>query len=608
MNTKANKIDKGSSEDAFFESYKLEIQHILKIWNKQSKAEAIRQFDVLEQQSIQRRHWKSLIEIKIEIGVQYFYTGDYMNASKKFEESEKLALKHQFTERIPVIYFSLGSCCSSLELYDEATIYANKAIKIARELNDSDAIVEGVIFIANLYYKSKLYEESLALLDENELLLSKSSLNPDIKDLNALIIRIVSNRGLGQYTETLHNLRKAELMLEELEGKLKDVHYKNSYVLIHYQYLDTYMLLDDLSDAERHVSAITDWLEHNSNMFEGRYYYARITLGKYFYLKKEYAKAMEYFEENLKSDFKVFTEYDTYPYLMKCYAVLGDTDKLIQLADQQESFFKQYINNVRSSESYKYEYLRERHETKIELEHQKKILENVNEMNDNLQRFANIASHDLREPLRTIGSFAQLAERALQKREYDKLESYLGFVKQGANSGQKLVSNLYTYAKQGFESLVVEEVDCQKLIELIVLQLNNQISRQKGKVEIGKLPAIQSVRSGLLLLFQNLISNALKFIPPERQPLVKIDCLKEGETYHFTVSDNGIGIPKDKCADIFKAFTRLNSRQQYDGTGLGLATCKRIVENLGGKISVESEVDVGTTFTVSLTEIEQLSD
>ena len=117
------------------------------------------------------------------------------------------------------------------------------------------------------------------------------------------------------------------------------------------------------------------------------------------------------------------------------------------------------------------------------------------------------------------------------------------------------------------------------------------------------MPVIQSVRSGLILIFQNLISNALKFIPPERQPLVKINCRQEEETYHFTVSDNGIGIPEEKCADIFKAFTRLNNRQQYDGTGLGLATCKRVVDNLGGKISVESEVGIGTTFTIILTEM-----
>lgn len=591
------------SGESFQEWCKLEIQRILEVWDQHSETEALQQFEILEQLCIQHKQWRPLVEVYDECGIQCYYAGDYTRASEKFEKSEKLALKHQFTELIPVIYFSLGSCCRELELYDEAAIYANKGILIARQLNDNKAMMGGVVFIADLYNRNRLHEDCLALLDKNKPLLSESKLTPNIKDLNVLILRLISNKALGQYTAALDYLKQAELMLEELEGKLKEVHYKKSYIIIHSEYLTTYMLLDDLSDAERHFRAITDWLEHNSNMFKRRCYYARITLGKYFYLKKEYAKVVEYLEENLKSDLKVFTEYDTYPYLIKCYTILGRTDKLIQLADRQESFLKQYINNVRSSESYKYEYLRERHETKIELEHQKKILETVNEMNESLQRFANIASHDLREPLRTIGSFAQLAERALQKKEYDKLESYLGFVKQGANSGQKLVSNLYTYAKQGFESLVVEEVDCKKLIELIVLQLNNQISRQEGKVELGKLPVIRSVRSGLLLVFQNLISNALKFIPSDRQPLVKIDCNKEGEVYRFTVSDNGIGIPKDKCADIFQAFTRLNARQEYDGTGLGLATCKRVVDNLNGEISVDSKVGIGTTFTISLTEM-----
>ncbi len=587
----------------FLDWCKDEIKRILQVWKKDSEAEANQQFEALKRICMKQKQWRSLMIVYIDFGTHYHYAGNYIKAQEKFEAAYKVAVQYEFKESIAELYYSLSHCYAALELYDEALENLQKGIVLSKELEQYEATVQGVSIIVNLYNRHKSYEKSLETLEENRELLVRGMSSPTIHHLNCLMLYSNNYKVLGKHTQALNYLGQVELLLDGAKRTLREIHYEEIYIATQGEYLDVCMILEDWDHARIYADAIIKWLQQHENMFEKRSFYARIILGKYLYQQKEYRKAANCLEKNLNSKFKLFVHYDTYPYLMKCYAVLKEKEKLLQLIDKQEDFSKQYHDNIRSSEALKYEFLRERHETKIELEHQKKILENVNEMNDGLQRFANIASHDLREPLRTIGSFSQLAKKALQKKQYNRLASYVDFIEQGANSGQKLVSNLYTYAKQGFESLVVEEVDCKKLVELIVLQLDNQISRQGGKVEIGDLPMIKSVRSGLLLVFQNLISNALKFIPPEREPLVRIDCREENNIYYFTITDNGIGIPEEKCAQIFEAFTRLNARHQYDGTGLGLATCKRVVDNMGGEISVQSEVGEGTTFIVALAEM-----
>lgn len=223
------------------------------------------------------------------------------------------------------------------------------------------------------------------------------------------------------------------------------------------------------------------------------------------------------------------------------------------------------------------------------------------ESNMQLENFAYIASHDLKEPLRTIRAFSQL----LTKRYADVLDeqgkAYLNFVSDNAGRLNSLIEDLLTFSQVTAVENQRKEVPTQELIEQVEQELAEMIRKNSASVQLGKLPDhIYGNPFKLQQLFQNLLSNAVKFHKPGKAPRVKISSEEHTTHWLFRISDNGIGIPEEHYERIFVLFKRLHSREKYEGTGLGLAIAKKIVEQHGGDIRVESVLGKGSTFQFTL--------
>jgi signal transduction histidine kinase len=226
--------------------------------------------------------------------------------------------------------------------------------------------------------------------------------------------------------------------------------------------------------------------------------------------------------------------------------------------------------------------------------------EELRRANADLEQFAYSASHDLQEPLRQVAIYSQLLERRYKSTlESDALD-YLGFCVEGAQRMQMLISDLLAYAQAGKSTLDPSDlVDVNHVIENVKKNLATSIEETGASLTIDPLPDVYGDTVPLTHLFQNLISNALKY-RADRPPRVSVSALRDGAFWRFAVEDNGIGIPKEFRTQIFGIFKRLHDRKSYPGTGIGLAICQKIVERYGGRIWVESELGKGSTFYFTL--------
>ena len=219
--------------------------------------------------------------------------------------------------------------------------------------------------------------------------------------------------------------------------------------------------------------------------------------------------------------------------------------------------------------------------------------------NKELEQFAYVASHDLQEPLRMVASFCQLLEKKYNDQIDTKGKEYIHFAVDGAKRMQALVDALLSYAKVGKKDVEINPVDLNQIIRTIKHDLDAKIKENSATISAEHLPVIMANDIQMHQLFQNLITNALKF-KSDRPPVIEIKAQKIKKGWEFSVSDNGIGIEEQFFLKMFVIFQRLHERGKYPGTGIGLALCKKIVENFGGKISVASTVGVGTTFHFTL--------
>lgn len=225
----------------------------------------------------------------------------------------------------------------------------------------------------------------------------------------------------------------------------------------------------------------------------------------------------------------------------------------------------------------------------------------LEQSNRDLQEFAYVASHDLQEPLRKVQSFS---DRLATKKYEDALDEtgrdYLKRMHTASQRMQILINDLLGFSRVSTLAQPFTKVDLKALAQEVLSDLENQIERTKGRVEIGDLPMIEADPTQMRQLLQNLIGNALKFRHEERAPLIKVSARIERDACHLSVEDNGIGFDPQYLDRIFKPFQRLHNREEYEGSGMGLAICRRIVERHGGSITATSTLGKGTTFLVTL--------
>ncbi|WP_447968225.1 PAS domain-containing protein [Nitrospira sp. M1] len=215
--------------------------------------------------------------------------------------------------------------------------------------------------------------------------------------------------------------------------------------------------------------------------------------------------------------------------------------------------------------------------------------------NRELQRFAYMASHDLQEPLRMISSFIQLLATEYNGRLDAEAHEYIGYVVDGAVRMRTLIDGLLEYSQLGNIEQTFNSTDCESLLNEALLNLGEAIAEKQAVVTHDPLPTVLANGNQLAQVFQNLISNGLKFSGPQ-SPIIHVGAVRQEEAWQFSVADNGIGIEPAYREQIFDMFQRLNQKSEYPGSGIGLSICHKIIGQHRGKIWVDSEFGVGSTF------------
>jgi light-regulated signal transduction histidine kinase (bacteriophytochrome) len=231
-----------------------------------------------------------------------------------------------------------------------------------------------------------------------------------------------------------------------------------------------------------------------------------------------------------------------------------------------------------------------------------KMMGELKRSNDDLQQFAYVASHDLQEPLRMVASYTQLLARRYKGRLDSDADEFIAYAVDGSNRMQVLIRDLLAYSRAGTNGKALREVASESALKEALANLRATIKDSGADVTYDPLPTVTTDSVQLAQVFQNLVGNAIKYRRAEL-PHVHVSAAKNGgDEWIFSVRDNGLGIDSQYFERIFVLFQRLHGREEFEGTGIGLAICRKILQRLGGRIWVESQPEKGSTFYFALPE------
>jgi PAS domain S-box-containing protein len=235
----------------------------------------------------------------------------------------------------------------------------------------------------------------------------------------------------------------------------------------------------------------------------------------------------------------------------------------------------------------------------VDISARKEADEELRRSNEELERFAYVASHDLQEPLRTVTSYVQLLARRYQDQLDDSGREFIAFAVDGAKRMQRLIQDLLAFSRVGTHGGAMERTEVEPIVDGALTSLGAAIAETGAEVTREPMPVVLGDAPQLRQLFANLLGNALKF-HGDAPPKVHVGARRQGARWELSVRDNGIGIEPEYFDRIFVIFQRLQVRNAYPGTGIGLAICKKIVERHGGRIRVQSAPGAGSTFSFTL--------
>lgn len=273
----------------------------------------------------------------------------------------------------------------------------------------------------------------------------------------------------------------------------------------------------------------------------------------------------------------------------------------------QDYLIKKEIDSKLLKRSIRYAIERKKTELELEISHEKleeKVRERtkaLEQSNKELQQFAYVASHDLKEPLRMITSFLQLLERRYSDQLDQDANDFIGFAVEGAKRLDNMINDLLEFSRVTRKEIEFNKVDLNNVLEQSSLNLKLAIENNYAEITYNTLPTICADENLMILLFQNIISNSIKYRQNET-PKINISATKESYQYIFAIKDNGIGMSSEHLDRIFTIFQRLHTKDEYEGTGIGLAIAQKIVHQLGGNIWAESDLGMGSIFYFTIPE------
>ena len=220
--------------------------------------------------------------------------------------------------------------------------------------------------------------------------------------------------------------------------------------------------------------------------------------------------------------------------------------------------------------------------------------------NTELERFAYICSHDLQEPVRMMNSYSELLNEDYGSTMDDDAKRYMKLIRTNAMRMQKMIMDILAFSRVGREEIQFEDVDCNQILADVLAEFEETIKKTNAQLHYSILPTIHTSPTLLRILFQNLISNALKFRRKDSAPDIRITSEQRDNLWHISIQDNGTGMDPQFHYKIFSIFQRLHRKEEFAGTGIGLATCKKFIELCGGNITFESSLETGSTFHFTL--------
>lgn len=520
----------------------------------------------------------------------YFEKGDLVKAFEKISEAEESIPTERKSYYQAFIYSNKADIYNLAGDFDKALEFNYRSLELMQEYSQSYYLVSRLSSIGQLLLKTNQKEKALEYLNEAKTLGNS---------INYTRFHNEINQSIGHYYLKNEDYKQAFIYFSTILENIRIV--KNTGLLI------------------RTLTA----------------------LGKTFAAQIQFEKANEYFTEALELADKTESNYykgdilnelgklylKTYtPQLAKGFLEqaltvnqMGNYKDLLESTHQtqyewhkSQGDFEQALHHYQAFKSYEVEKLQQVNlqkvkqlELNIDLQKKEKEIqllkqkENLLQLsNDSLSHFASVASHDMREPLRMIHQFAQLLKRRNSKNLDKRSLEYLNFILDGSNRMTSLIKNLLEFSQAGKLDKPPAKVDLNDVIRLVMMNLHVQIKDKSAIINATQLPTIHAHVSPIVQIFQNIISNGIKFQKPDNQPVISITTKETAQKQVVIIQDNGIGIEAKNLPKVFEIFNRFEARTNYEGNGIGLATAKKIIESYHGSITVESTIGEGTTFYV----------
>ncbi|MDZ7879035.1 MAG: tetratricopeptide repeat protein [Saprospiraceae bacterium] len=568
--------------------------------------------------------------------------GNYRVAFEYYEKVLSIAEKIKDYEMISSTYHGLGTLHRETGVYDRAANYYLKSLEISVKMQSLKNIIISHKDLSETYLKAKDYEKALAHIQKayQSALLQRESATKNV-ETSVQLANVLNCHGAilfqrGDSKEALEKYNEALTIYKSIDYKL--------YIA------RTLMLVADVyfkkQAYEQVATTYKECLSYESHFLESDRTELHYKIGLLHRQQNKSNEAEAAFLKSLKIaekfDYKEIAQRANYQMFLLCLDkhenprallylnaanALNDSlfnaDRTRQTAEMELKFDTEKreneINTLKARETrfllivsisaflmivlflgfwlqMRGRSFRAMKLKNNEIQQQYKRLEESNEI---LSQFAYVAAHDLKEPLRSIGSYVGLIQMKYAKDLPPDAKEYMQFVNSGVKRMYSLLTDLLDFSQVISQQPGAEVIRPDEVLEDVKANLRNAIESKNAQVVcMENLPSIRMNRSHLLQLFQNLIGNALKFTTTE--PLVKIEGREENGHVLLTIEDNGIGINKEYGNKVFVLFQQLNKKDRFDGTGIGLTICKNIVEKYNGRIWFDSEENIGTKFYISI--------
>ena len=576
------------------------------------------------------------LTIYTDLAIVYEKMSKYAIAKNYHLKAINLAESENDIETVENGYHGLGSLYETVGEYEKAIDYYLKSLNIAESRKSTEGVVITLQSIANTYRHLKHEKESLETIERAY----NMAVELDHKKLIASTLYDFGHilTSFGKYQEALTKQKASLLVYRQSEDGISI-----SRGLVNIAEIYTHLELHD--EAESYFMECFDYEKYLSTYENARLHNR---LGKLYLQQSKIDTAEAAFKKSLvfskKGDYRELTQQNNYD-LFKIHQNKGNHDLALSYLETYTKLSDYILNQQRSDritelqfkfdvekndKEYQALMLRQnkmmfgvisvtliffilglvylvklKEKNNISLRKKTEEIETQNirlaENNEVLSQFVYVAAHDLKEPLRNVGSFVSLIQKKYGKNFNEEANEYMGYVTSGVTRMNNLLGDLLAYSRITSSKAENERTTLGDILDDVCGNLREKIISNDALLHFpSEKIDLKISRVHILQLMQNLIGNGLKFIPKDRQPIIRVDTQLTSEAFVISVSDNGIGINQDYAHKVFNLFHQLNKRAGYEGTGIGLTICKNIVDKYNGKIWFESVLTEGTTFYISL--------